>query len=224
MQAMGRALGGDMNTRPLVIFTVACAATLLVPDSAGADVTAYADAVKYKTSDNWRSLSIAKLTTWKVGKKCWNKIIDPEGRILDLTSFMTGEIAEYAQKVTGEDWATIEGSGVTEKEANKVKIEPMITAFRQKFSLTVSIDGDDCDASHDPLWMQYVMRAVEAVNAKPPTSGKAFIVIDVSSKVRKFSMTASKDGATFKISGHKEIADGQWQNEVSRVFALAAKK
>ena len=50
---------------------------------------------------------------------------------------------------------------MSEKEASKAKLEPMVTAFRQKFSLSVSIDGDDCDASHDPLWMQYVMHAVE---------------------------------------------------------------
>jgi hypothetical protein len=214
-----------MFTRPIVLSMIAAAAAVLVaPGSADADVTAYADAVKAKTNDYYRAWTISKLTTWKVGKKCWEKIVAPEGRILDLTSFMTREIAGYAKQVTGDDWATIEGSGMSEKEANKAKLEPMVTAFRQKFSLSVSIDGDDCDASHDPLWMQYVMRAVEAVNAKPPAAGKAFIVIDVSSKTKQFSIAASKDGATFKISGPKEIASAKWQDELGRVFAQAAKK
>lgn len=213
-----------MLTRPIAIFIVAAAAAFVAPGSADADVTAYADAVKAHTNDYYRAWSISKLTTWKVGKKCWAKIVAPEGRILDLTSFMTREIAAYAKQVTGDDWATIEGGGMTEKEANKAKIEPMITAFRKKFSLEVSIDGDDCDASHDPLWMQYVMRAVEAVNAKPPAAGKAFIVIDVSSKAKTFAITTSKDGATFKITGPKDIAPAKWQDELGRAFAQAAKK
>ena len=214
----------DMTTRSILLPTAVAVLALLTPGAASADVADYSDAVKAHTNDNYRALSIEKLTTWKVGKKCWEKIVAPSGRILDLTSFMTREIAGFAKQVSGDDWATIEGAGMSQKEASKATIEKMVTAFRAKFSLSVSIDGDDCDASHDPLWMQYVMRAVEAVNAKPPAAGKAFIVIDVSSKVKQFSITVSKDGATFKLTGPKEIAAAQWQDEVRRVFAKAARK
>src|SRR5690606_23375128 len=122
MRAPRRALTSDMLTRPIAISIFAAAAALVAPGSADADVSAYADAVKANTNDYYRAWSISKLTTWKVGQKCWDKIVAPNSRILDLTSFMTREIAAYAKQVTGDDWATIEGSGMSEKEANKAKI------------------------------------------------------------------------------------------------------
>jgi hypothetical protein len=37
--------------------------------------------------------------------------------------------------------------------------------LRARFSLSVTIEGDDCDDGHDPLWMQYVMHAAEDIDA-----------------------------------------------------------
>ena len=208
------------------IALAALALSLAIPASAHADAsrTAFADAVQEVTTDHYRGWIIGKLTTWKVGARCWEKIQDKEGRAVSLASFLTREIAEYAKQVTGDDWATIEGSGTSEKAANKGKVEPLIDAFKSKFSLTVKIDGDDCDAGHDPLWMQYVMHAAQNVNKLPPASGKAFISIDVSSKAKKFSISVSKDRSTFKITGPKSIAAAKWQNQMESAFKKVAKK
>jgi hypothetical protein len=194
-----------------ILFSIALLTTALAR-SASADVGAYAEAVRQGTSDNYRAFSIAKLTTWKVGKKCWDKIVEPEGRIMSLTSFLTREIATYAKEVT------------TEKAANRDKVEQTVAAFKSRFSLSVAIDGDDCDGSHDPLWMQYVMRSIEALNATPTATGKAFLSITASSTAKKFSFTVGKDRSTFTLVGPKETAVGQWQYEVRRVFASVAKK
>lgn len=209
-----------MNRLALALITVA------VPAVAHADKssTAYADAIQDVTKDHYRGWIIGKLTTWKVGATCWEKIQDKEGRIVSLGLFLTREVAGYAKQVTGDDWATIEGSGTSEKAANKDKVEPLITAFKSKFSLAVTIDGDDCDNSHDPLWLQYVMHAVEDVNKLPPASGKAFISVAVSSKTKKFGISVSKDGATFKITAPKEIAPAKWQDQMESAFTKAAKK
>jgi hypothetical protein len=213
---------------PNAIVTTALAAAVTValaaPRPAAADVAAYAEAERLATGDNYRAFAISKLTTWKVGKKCWDKIVDPDGRIMSLTSFMTRDIAAYAALVTKQEWATLEGSGTTEKEANKAKVEQAVAAFKRQFSLSVTVEGDDCDGSHDPLWMQYVARSLEAINATPPASGKAFLSITASAKATKFSIVASKDGATFTIVGPKDTAAAKWQNELGRVFATAGKK
>jgi uncharacterized DUF497 family protein len=208
------------------IALAALALTLAIPAAAHADAsrTAFADAVHEVTTDHYRGWIIGKLTTWKVGAQCWEKIQDKEGRIVSLASFLTREIAEYAKQVTGDDWAAIEGSGTSEKAANKGKVEPMIDAFRSRFSLAVKIDGDDCDSGHDPLWMQYVMHAAQNVNKLPPASGKAFISIDVSSKAKKFAITVGKDRSTFKITAPKSIAAPEWQNRMESAFKKVAKK
>jgi hypothetical protein len=213
-----------MHRIPLA--AAALALGLAVSAAAHADTrkSAFADAVQEVTTDHYRGWIIGKLTTWKVGPRCWEKIQDKEGRIVGLASFLTREIAEYAKQVTGDDWATIEGSGTSEKAANRGKVEPMIDAFESRFSLTVKIDGDDCDNGHDPLWMQYVMHAAQNVNALPPAAGKAIISIDVSSKAKKFAIAVGKDGSTFKVTAPKEIAAPRWQDRMESAFKKVAKK
>lgn len=208
------------------IALAALALALALPASARADSrpTAFADAVQEVTTDHYRGWIIGKLTTWKVGAKCWEKIQNKEGRIVSLASFLTREIAQYATQVTGDDWATIEGSGTSEKAANKGKVEPMIAAFRSRFSLSVKIDGDDCDDGHDPLWMQYVMHAAQNLNKLPPGSGKAFISIEVSSRAKKFAIAVGKDRSSFKITAPKSIAAGKWQEQMESAFKRVAKE
>jgi hypothetical protein len=208
------------------ISLAALALALAVSAAAHADPgrSAFADAVQEVTTDHYRGWIIGKLTTWQVGAQCWEKIQDKEGRIVGLASFLTREIAEYAKQVTGDDWATIEGSSTSEKAANKGKVEPMIDAFKSKFSLAVKVDGDDCDSGHDPLWMQYVMHAAQNVNKLPPASGKAIISVDVSSKAKKFAIAVGKGGSTFKITAPKAIAAADWQDQMESAFRKVAKK
>jgi hypothetical protein len=206
---------------------IAAAFILAAPVAAHADKspTAYGDAIQAGTTDHYRGWIINKLTTWKVGATCWEKIQKSDGRVVSLGSHLTRALANYAKTVTGDDWASIEGSGTSEKAANKGKVEPLIDAFKSKFSLSVSIDGDDCDDGHDPLWMQYVMHAAEDIEQFPPASGKAFISINVSSKPKtKFSIAVDKTGSKFTITGPKDIASDKWQNQMEAAFKKVAKK
>jgi hypothetical protein len=219
-------MAGDVvpSMHRIALAAAALALAVSVPARADTGRSAFADAVQEATSDHYRGWIIGKLTTWKVGARCWEKIQDKDGRIVSLASFLTREIAEYAKQETGDDWATIEGSGTSEKAANSGKVEPMIDAFRSRFSLAVKIDGDDCDAGHDPLWMQYVMHAAQNVNKLPPASGKAIISIDVSSKAKKFAIAVSKDRSTFRITAPKTTAAPDWQDQMESAFKKAAKK
>ncbi len=205
---------------------LAITALCLLPSLAYADKspTAYADAVHDATTDHYRGYILSKLTTWKVGGTCWEKIQKSGGRIVDLGSFLTRDLAAYAKAATGDDWATIEGSGTSEKAKNKAKVEAMVDAFKSKFSLSVSIDGDDCDDGHDPLWMQYVLHAAEDVATFPPASGKAFISIAVSSKAKKFGIAVDKTGSKFTITAPKETASAKWQDQMESAFKKVAKK
>lgn len=213
-----------MQRIPMLGLVVAGTLATLAPRPAAAGAPELGDAVAEATGNNYRGWAIGKLTTWKVGKACAAKLQKPEGRPLTLISSASLSIAAFAKHVTGDDWATLEGSGTSEKIASKPIVEPKVAAFGSKFSLTVSIDGDDCDDGHDPLWMQYVMHAVENIVRTPPVAGKAFVTIDVSSKAKGFAIAVSKDGATFKITAPKEIPPAKWQDEMGRAFAKVAKK
>ena len=77
---------------------LALVATLAIPAVAHADKSpsAYADAVHAATTDHYRGWILGKLTTWKVGATCWEKIQKPEGRVVSLGSHLTRALANYA--------------------------------------------------------------------------------------------------------------------------------
>jgi hypothetical protein len=190
---------------------------------AHADTKALSEDIRDLTSDNYRAATVGKLMTFKLGAKCWAKLTQ-ESRPTNLIQMSTRYVVDFAKHVTGDDWTSLEGSGTTEKAKNRERVEATIDAFKKSFSYSISVDGDDCDDGHDPLWLQYHTHALQYFAEHPPAAKRGTIAIEVSSKVKKFSGSADKTGTAFKFVAPKDVAADKWQDQMLQVFAKAAKK
>ncbi len=182
------------------------------------EVDDFAAALKESTGEYTATYVLTKLHTFKVGKKCWAKLPDKEGGAIHAAGFATRDVAAYAKRVSGDDWSAIETQNNSDREANKVLIEPMIEAFKSKFMFNISVDGDDCDGKSSAMWIRYWSTLATAVRNFPPPSGKAIINLNVSSKARDVLVDVSKDGTTFTITGAKDIEPKAWSDKLERPF------
>lgn len=189
-----------MNRTLLVVAVSACALVTYRPALADSEMDAYVAAVKDATGDGPRPAAIAKLVTFKLGKKCWAKLPDKNQGAVHAGTFASSDLLEYGKLVTGEEMT-----------------EESLDTFRQRFSITVNVEGDDCDAKQSSLWLGYWGDAISAVRKNPPPSGKAFITINVG-KQKDLTVDVSRDGTTFTIAGPKDIAATQWNDKLEKPF------
>src|SRR5688500_2302451 len=110
------------------------AAVLLSSTMALADTKELAEEIRDYTTDNYRAATVGKLMTFKLGAKCWAKVMKPESRALDLISSSVRYVVDFAKAATGEDWTSLEGSGTTEKAKNREQVEKTIEAFKKSYS------------------------------------------------------------------------------------------
>ncbi len=151
------------------------------------------------------------------GKACWAKVNDKKNRALSIATFFTRDIADYAKGVTGNDWSKIEGQSANSAEANRKLVEKMMDDFRPNLHITVTVEGDDCDASGNALWLKYWGETVRALKANPPKGGKAQITVNVTSKAR--GVTAEvKDGSVFTITGSRDVEAAGWDGQIQKAF------
>lgn len=190
---------------------------------AHADTANLAHTIRDSTSDNYRASTVGSLMSFQLGAKCWAKLT-LESRPVILIGSSTLSVVDLAKKWTGDDWSALEGSGTTEKAKHRAHVEKTVAAFKSSFGYSIRVDGDDCDDGHDPLWLQYHSHALQYVSENVPRAGKAFISIEVSSKVKAFSGTVDKSGTKFSFVGPKEVAASKWQDQMLAVFKLAARK
>lgn len=202
-----------LSVAALAISTLALSAPA---HAAGMDDFAFE--VKEATGDYNRAWVLTKLMTFKLGAKCWAKVVDKKQGAIHAATFATRDIVEYAKARTGDDWSRIETQNNNDRETNKALIEPMMDAFKAQFSMTVNVDGDDCDARQASLWLRYWTAVVSNLEKYPPPSGKAFVTINVSSKIRDVTVDVSKDGSRFTINAPKDIEAKQWSDKLERPF------
>ena len=207
-----------ISTRSL--FVVALSASALVPSRARADEASEAFTAALKDSTGYYSSAwvLSKLTTFKVGKKCGAKLADKDQGAVHAASFYARDIAAYAKTVTGEDWSAIETQNNNDKEANKKLLEPIMDAFKSRFGVTVSIDGDDCDAKQSSLWLSYWGQIATTLKSYPPKAGKVFINLNVSSKFRDVTVDMAKDGSAATINAPKDIAAKNALEKIERPY------
>jgi hypothetical protein len=203
----------------LIIAAVLLASTA----TAFADTKELGEEIRDLTKDNYRAATVGKLMTFKLGAKCWTKVMKQDGRAMDLIQQSTRYVVDFAKAASGEDWTSLEGSGTTEKAKNRERVEQTIEAFKKSYSYTISVDGDDCDDGHDPLWLQYHMHALQYFSENT-SAKKVSITIEVSSKAKKFTSSADKTGTVFKFVGPKEVPADKWQNQMLAVLQKANRK
>ncbi|MEO8706537.1 MAG: hypothetical protein ABI867_41310, partial [Kofleriaceae bacterium] len=138
---------------------------------------------------------VEKLITYKVGDKCWPKLMDKNQMAFGKIGGHVRNIERYARIVTGDDWSRIEGAN-GDKDAHRKIVEGMIESFKSKFHLTVIVEGDDCANDGNAMWSKMTMDATSALETYPPRAGKAFITVIATTKVKDVTVDIAKDGAT----------------------------
>ncbi len=197
-----------MNNRALLAVALSAVAlgTVARPAFAG-EVDDFATALKEATGDPAAVAVLGKLMTFKLGKKCWAKLPSKDQGAVHAASFSTRDVAAFA-KAQGDDWSGLD----------QAQVDPKVEAFKAKFSLDTTVDGDDCDAKQSSLWLGYWSSLPAIVKNFPPPSGKAIIKLDVSSKTRDVTVDVDKDGTTFSIKAPKDIAAKDAQDKLERPF------
>lgn len=179
-----------------------------VPAAVAGEIDDFATALKDATGDQSAVAVLTKLMTFKLGKKCWAKVPNKDLGAVHAASFATRDVAAIAKAQTGDEWSGLDAA----------QLDPKVDAFKGRFSLDTSVDGDDCDAKQSSLWLGYWSALPLIVKNFPPPSGKAFIKLDVSSKTRDVTVDVDKDGTTFSIKAPKDIAAKDAQNKLERPF------
>lgn len=180
------------------------------------------DAIKAGTGDIYTAWVMTKLTTFNVGAKCWKKLPAKDSGVVDIGMHVTRSVARLAKQWTGDDWSAIERQNSNDRATNSKLVEPMVDTFKSRFSITVNVDGDDCDAKRNALWIRYWSDSVAAATKYPPPAGKVFITINVSSKTRDVTSEVSKDGTTFTFSAPKDIEAKVYGEKIERPFRQLA--
>jgi hypothetical protein len=184
----------------------------------------FAFALKEHTGDYHRAWIITKLTTIDVGPQCWAKIVDAgKYAAVSKAAFYTRDIAEYAKAITGDDWSRIETQDNSDREANKALVEPLMDAFKAKFSLTLSVEGKDCNAESDALWLKYWLTLGTAIRDYAP-KGKVSIKLAVTSKAKDVTATVDKTGSKFVITAPRDVEPAAWDTKIAAPFKKLAKK
>jgi hypothetical protein len=184
------------------------------------DIEQFAAALKDYTGDYNRALVLTKLNTFKVGARCAKRLADKKEGALHAASFATRDLVEYAKAVTGEDWDAIEDSA--KGEDKQAVLAPKIDAFKGRLALNVTVDGDDCDAKGNSLWLRYWTTLATSLKNNPPKASKVTINLVVTSKAREVTAEVSKDGGTFTFTAPKDIEAKNWSDRLDRPFRQLA--
>jgi len=179
----------------ILVVGAVLAATL---SSAFADGDRFADAVEDYTRDDHRAWVVNRLMKFNLGAKCWAKVVEPKSGAVGAASYVTDDVVVYAKEAGGGDWAAL--------EQDKRALGAAMDKFRNRFFVTVSVDGDDCDAARDTAWIRYWEATVAAMTKTPAAGGKMFVTIDVSTKHKGLSVEVGSDGATVTIRAPKDKA------------------
>jgi len=167
---------------------------------------------------------VERLMTLKVGAKCWPKLTDKKLRALGLIAAYARNVQRYAKVVTEDDWFAIEGQTANSKEANQAVVDKMITEFAKKFHLTITVEGDDCEASGNGLWLKYLSTVTDAIQKFPPKAGKTKITINVKAKTKGVTVTAGKDGSTFTINASRDVEASGWSDKIESALKRVSSK
>ena len=206
-------------TTKLVATSIVYAVASVGAAVALADPQTLGDAVLNSTGAPYTKSIIDKLIVFKVGPKCLAKLGDKNGRALQVAGFVSRAIENWANRVTGESWADIENQ---DREKNQAMVAAKIDQFRSKFSITVDIEGDDCDNGSGALWAGYLYTAVTALNAYPLDVPSLAITIKARKAARTVTYTVAPDGTAVEYTAARDITPPQWSEIIERPFRQRA--
>ncbi|MBA3452366.1 MAG: hypothetical protein H0T42_04635 [Deltaproteobacteria bacterium] len=181
-----------------------------------------------EVSSSWnKAFVISKLTTLEVGPACLNKMVhDKDRNAVGRAMSYARNVATYAQMLTGNEWERIETQSNNDRLNNLKYVEPMVDAFKASFSMTINVEGDDCDVSNNSFWLRYWIYISDALVKYPPRGGKAFITLNVSSSARDITSTVDATGTVFVFTGPKDIEPPppSWPDRIEKPFRRVSSK
>lgn len=91
-------------------------------------------------------------------------------------------------------------------------------------TVTITVEGDDCDTKDTALWLRYWVTIAEALKNYPPRAGKVAITLNVTSKAKGMSAAVGKDGSTFVFTGSRDIEPSDWNTQIETAFRKVMRK
>ena len=182
----------------------------------------FAFEVKEATGEFYTGWIIDKLTTFNVSPSCMEKMLDHDGGALHTATFYTRDVAQLAEKLTGDDWSAIESQNGG-REKNKKLVEPMIDSFKDRFHMTVTVEGDDCDGAFSSLWTNYWGTASRTLLDNPPETDKVFINLIAKPGVKDMSVTFDDATSTYTIIGPRDVEKGGWSDKIEKAMKRRAR-
>ena len=114
--------------------------------------------------------------------------------------------------------------GALYDEADKALVEPMMDAFRKRFSVTINVEGDDCKPEHGALWLKYWTTLGTIIRDYPPAAGTVRVTLDVKAKAKDVTVKVDKAGGTFVITAPRDVEVSAWDDKMSKPFRKVARK
>ncbi|HEV7557313.1 MAG TPA: hypothetical protein VGO00_17720 [Kofleriaceae bacterium] len=171
--------------------------------------------IKDYTGDYYKQFIMEKLTTFKLGAKCWKKMHDKNENGQHSASFWVGYVADYAKKAGAGDFSAVESQNNNDREKNKPLVEKMVNDFAGKFSFTLTNDGDDCDTTMGSLMLRYwgtVGNALQYLSGK----NKVNITLNVTAKTKDIETKVSGNNIT--ITASRDIEPGEWDQKIEKAI------
>jgi hypothetical protein len=187
------------------------------------DLDDFTFALHEYTGEYARPWAVTRFHTFRVGKRCLAKFADKKYAVIASAAQVATHVVDYAKARGADDWSTIESQRNNDRETNQRMVSQMIDAFRSRLSLTISVDGDDCDAGDRALWLQYWTSIAKALEDYPPKTGRVAIVLEVTPNVKAMSGSIAKDG-TLVFTGPRDIEPNDWLAPIESTFRRAAGK
>jgi hypothetical protein len=166
------------------------------------------------TGQAYTGLVIDRLTTFDVAPICYQKMLDHDNGVLHSAVFYTRDVAKLARALTGDDWTSLETESV----------EPLISRFKDTFSMTIDIDGSDCDARKSALWLDYWTAVTSILEDNPPASGKAFVTLAVRADTDRISVAVDDDASAYTITVPRDTARTGWLATLEKPFRKRARR
>ncbi|MBA3452186.1 MAG: hypothetical protein H0T42_03695 [Deltaproteobacteria bacterium] len=167
---------------------------------------------------------IEKLVTLKLPEKCWPKLLDKKTSGLGSIAGKSRTISAIAKALTEEDWGAIESQSANDKATNQKLALEKVEAFASKFHVTLNLEGDDCVATGNAMWLKYLGTTLFALEKYPPKSGKAFVTINVTAKAKGAKTEISKDGTKFTITAGRDVEKSGWPKDIENPIMRVSSK
>lgn len=182
----------------------------------------FAFALHEYTQEFTRTWMITRFHAFHVGTKCLARFPDRNMSVLASGAQVANHLVGYARKRGADDWYAIESQRNNDPKTNQKLVYKLMGELTPKLSLTINVEGVDCDAGSRALWIQYWVAIAEELEENPPKAGRVSIVLDVTPKTKGISAEVGRDG-TFLFTASRDVEPDNWLETIRTAFRRGAR-